>query len=66
MYDILQIIGGVIAIASMIFIDILAIKKYKSNYGSEEARLMFYCGILFGSIFGILLFAVFDAISTLF
>ena len=66
MQDILQIIGAVISIASMIFIDVLVVKTFRSSNGDEQAKQMFCAGLIFGSIVGILVFAVFDVISKLF
>lgn len=66
MQDILQIIGAVISIASMIFIDVLVVKTFRSSNGDEHAKQMFCAGLIFGSIVGILVFAVFDVISKLF
>ena len=66
MQGVLQIIGAVISIASMIFIDVLVMKKHNSSNGKGQDMLMFCAGLIFGSVVGILVFSVFNAISTLF
>ena len=66
MRDILQIVGAVISIANMILIDIFAVKKFRSSHGDEQAKQLLCAGLIFGSIVGILIFVVFNAISKIF
>lgn len=66
MHDVLQIIGAVISIASMVLIDVLVVKTFRSSNGDAQAKQLFCAGLIFGSIVGILIFVVFNAISALF
>ena len=66
MRDILQTIGGILAIAIMLFWDVFVIKMYISSNRDEESKQWLSHGIVLGTIIGIVIFVLFDGISTFF
>lgn len=66
MRDILQTIGGVLAIASMLFWDVFVIKTYISSNRDKESKQWLSHGIVLGTALGIIIFVLFDGISMLF
>ena len=66
MRDILQTIGGVLAIAGMLFWDVFVIKMYISSNRDKESKQLLSHGIVLGTILGIIIFVLFDGISTFF
>lgn len=66
MRDILQILGAILGVISVIIVDVNTILRYKSSKKDKLAEAWLFEGVFFGSAVGISIIVVFSLISLLF